>query len=272
MTNSPIYEEFKKTVGKTSVRTVVYIRTQCKNCNSIIEHSKYDHKTHKGYCGKCRNTETALDLTGKKFGHLSVVKRVESSKHGKSRWLCQCSCGNKKVIVGEQLNSKKSKSCGCGNGLTLQQYIKSKVKVTEDEKWLWQGSFYRGGYGQAWWKGKAWTAHSLSYTAFKGKIPSGLLACHKNDCPQDVNPKNLFLGTHKENSEDMVTKDRQAKGSKIANATLNESQVKEIKQLLSEGVTPTEIAKSMNINRPTVYNISYGRNWTHVSAPTPQPS
>ena len=35
MSNQTIYEEFKKIVGKTSVRSVVYVRTQCKNCNSI---------------------------------------------------------------------------------------------------------------------------------------------------------------------------------------------------------------------------------------------
>jgi len=267
MSNSPIYEEFKKKVGKTSVRSVIYARTQCKNCNSIIEISKYDHKRGKGYCGKCRSTETALKLTGQKFGHLTVVKRVENSKHGKSRWLCQCSCGNKKVIIGEQLNYKKSKSCGCGHGLSLKQYIKNKIKVIEDGKWLWQGSLFRDGYGQARWNGKTWTAHSLSYTAFKGEIPPNYVVCHKNDCRQDVNPENLFLGTHKENSEDMVKKERSAKGSKVGTSKLKESQVKKIKKMIAEGVICNDIAKLYNVNFSTIARIRDRKTWRHVPWP-----
>lgn len=54
-----------------------------------------------------------VDLTGKKFGRLTVVSRAENSKGGKSRWLCRCECGNECVVHGSSLKSGNTKSCGC---------------------------------------------------------------------------------------------------------------------------------------------------------------
>ena len=48
------------------------------------------------------------DLTGKRFGRLTVAKYVGSSK-----WLCQCDCGNEKIVRTHSLNSGETKSCGC---------------------------------------------------------------------------------------------------------------------------------------------------------------
>lgn len=52
------------------------------------------------------------DLTGKKFGRLTVVKRVENKGH-ETMWLCRCDCGNQKNITAGNLKSHKTKSCGC---------------------------------------------------------------------------------------------------------------------------------------------------------------
>lgn len=56
-----------------------------------------------------------IDLAGKRFGRLLVVKRASNRpNHGKAMWLCQCDCGNTKIIVGTSLTRKKgTKSCGC---------------------------------------------------------------------------------------------------------------------------------------------------------------
>lgn len=58
-----------------------------------------------------------IDLTGKKFGHLTVIERVENyiSPSGVSipKWRCQCDCGNIVEIVSSSLRYGKTKSCGC---------------------------------------------------------------------------------------------------------------------------------------------------------------
>lgn len=54
----------------------------------------------------------AKDLTGQKFGRLTVIKEAE--KVGRHRtWLCSCECGNKKTIYQTHLVSGQSQSCGC---------------------------------------------------------------------------------------------------------------------------------------------------------------
>ena len=68
-------------------------------------------------CG-CLSREAAskrrlIDLTGKRFGKWTVVKRAENSKLGAPRWLCYCDCGTKSIVEGSHLRSGHSKSCGC---------------------------------------------------------------------------------------------------------------------------------------------------------------
>ena len=57
-----------------------------------------------------------IDLTGQKFGRLTVLKRDEtvSSKKG-AYWICQCECGNVKSIKSCNLRNGLTQSCGCLN-------------------------------------------------------------------------------------------------------------------------------------------------------------
>lgn len=55
-----------------------------------------------------------INLTGQKFGRLTVLKRAEKrGKAGQIYWLCQCECGKQKEISGKSLRYGESKSCGC---------------------------------------------------------------------------------------------------------------------------------------------------------------
>lgn len=53
-----------------------------------------------------------LDLTGKRFGRWSVLKRCGRS-HGHTAWLCRCVCGTEKTVSGQDLRRGTSQSCGC---------------------------------------------------------------------------------------------------------------------------------------------------------------
>lgn len=53
-----------------------------------------------------------IDLTGKKFGKLTVIKRVENIC-GRSAFLCRCDCGEKLIVKGFLLKKGITKSCGC---------------------------------------------------------------------------------------------------------------------------------------------------------------
>jgi len=50
-----------------------------------------------------------IDLTGKMFGELTVIGRsVRKSKSREWYWLCQCSCGNTKEIIGRNLRGNRT--------------------------------------------------------------------------------------------------------------------------------------------------------------------
>ena len=58
------------------------------------------------------------DLTGQRFGRLTVIKRaedyVEPSGRHRSKWLCKCDCGNEINVIENNLTKKNgTRSCGC---------------------------------------------------------------------------------------------------------------------------------------------------------------
>lgn len=57
-----------------------------------------------------------IDLTGQKFGSLTVLYRLHNScnKYGVS-WLCTCDCGNLVEVLSNGLRSGNTKSCGCSH-------------------------------------------------------------------------------------------------------------------------------------------------------------
>ena len=65
------------------------------------------------------------DLTGMKFGKLTVISRADDnispSGYKTIMWNCMCGCGNKTIVRGKLLTGGITKSCGC-----LQKELMSK--------------------------------------------------------------------------------------------------------------------------------------------------
>jgi hypothetical protein len=53
-----------------------------------------------------------VDLTGKTFGRLTAIRRVEN-KGRRPQWLWSCACGNETVVAAEHVKSGHTESCGC---------------------------------------------------------------------------------------------------------------------------------------------------------------
>lgn len=55
----------------------------------------------------------AIDITGQKFGRLTVVEKVGSKKGEGVLWRCKCDCGGEVEVTGKKLRNGNTKSCGC---------------------------------------------------------------------------------------------------------------------------------------------------------------
>lgn len=86
------------------------------------------------------------DLTGKRFGNLVVVKRLEIIKNGVKPYLCQCDCGKTAIVKPYNLKSGRTKSCGCGRYKNLigQRFGRLTVIEKTDKRY----------YGYVVWKCK----------------------------------------------------------------------------------------------------------------------
>ncbi len=54
-----------------------------------------------------------LQLKGKRFGRLTVLREEGRTKQKQVKWLCRCDCGKEKIIVGVALTGGLVVSCGC---------------------------------------------------------------------------------------------------------------------------------------------------------------
>lgn len=92
---------------------------------------------------------------------------------------------------------------------TVERFWAQVRKGGPDECWMWTGHIANAdGRGCFQDKNVRYTPSRFSYIMAKGPVGPGLECCHTCDVPRCVNPAHLFLGTHKENMEDMARKGR----------------------------------------------------------------
>ena len=140
----------------------------------------------------------------------------------------------------------------------IQRFL---TKVHEDKNtgcWLWQASKSHQGYGFY----QKTSSHRWIYQYVNQvKLTSEQFVCHTCDNPSCVNPMHLWIGTHKQNIQDMVGKKRSRFGKKNNRAKLTEQQVKRI---IKSHLPVKELAIKFNVSIFTIYNILAKRNWKHV--------
>jgi len=141
----------------------------------------------------------------------------------------------------------------------------SKVEKT-DSCWIWKAKSICDGYGFIKVNKVNIRAHRFSYELHYGKFDNNLHVLHKCDNRLCVCPDHLFLGTNKDNVDDKVFKDRQAKGSENGNSILSENDVLEIKELLKYKYYGyiRNMMKKYNVSERCILDIKTGRTWKHI--------
>jgi len=111
------------------------------------------------------NKRVKLQLEGKRFGKLVVIKDVGVNKQGTYMWLCKCDCGNEKIVKGASLKYGSTNSCGCG---IIESIIKTHTKhgsVNSVEYSTWEGM-----------KARCYNKNTPRYSEYGGR---GISVCER---------------------------------------------------------------------------------------------
>lgn len=135
--------------------------------------------------------------------------------------------------------------------------------------WIWTGDTdKRYGYGRVSINDKKYIASRVAWTIEHGVCPPrNKLVCHTCDNRKCVNPKHLFLGSHKQNSLDAARKRRMCHGASHYLTTLTVLDVKKIRTAVADGEKHLVVAERFKITRSAVGAIVTGKNWKHAGGP-----
>ena len=107
------------------------------------------------------------DITGQRFGRLTVVGRAENSKDGSTRWLCVCDCGGTAIVRKGNLQKGYVRSCGCINKEKSSARMRE-LRVSHDKS---RSRIYRI------WEGMKGRCNRPSHTSYKNYGGRGISVC-----------------------------------------------------------------------------------------------
>lgn len=146
-------------------------------------------------------------------------------------------------------------------------------KFTENNDsgcWVWTGNLSHTGYGRFRifnaGKKKGIGAHQYSWFLFHNKFVSpGLNVCHTCDNRKCVNPYHLFAGTTQDNTADRVSKNRSARGESHAFSKLDNSKVREIRELYAATkYTQKQLSKIYGVSESVISSVVQRKTWKQV--------
>jgi len=152
----------------------------------------------------------------------------------------------------------------------MERFWNKVDKRGSEECWNWHAAKNSAGYGNFWFDGGFKLAHRVAYRLENKENPGGMCVCHSCDNPACVNPNHLWLGSHKENMEDMSHKSRHnapdppnSSGENHPNSKLSNKEVKEIRRKYEETkVTQYDLANEYSVSQTTIGEIVRGEKYT----------
>lgn len=207
---------------------------------------------------------------GAQFGDWTVIGEG-TVKHEGRFWLCRCSCGAEKQIVGSRLSRGVSTNCGhrrWGRSAALSdaEYFWTKLAPPDDKGCRVYTGAQSEGYGIHSWQGTPKRAHRLAWELANNQtIPIDIQVCHKCDNPPCCEPSHLFLGTTQDNTQDRENKGRGPQEHRNPRAKLTADNVRDIRTRYDEGgITIQSLADEYGLSKPAMWQAIRRKNWRDV--------
>jgi hypothetical protein len=145
------------------------------------------------------------------------------------------------------------------------------AKSRPGDCWEWQSYKTCLGYGLFIVSRKRYYAHRVSYFLTRSEIPQEMCVLHRCDNPGCVNPDHLFLGTHKDNTQDMLAKGRRPHhhyrkdGFRGHAKKLNIDKIREIRATFVPCGNIRELAEKYGVSKSFIHRIIKGIAWKGVN-------
>lgn len=207
-----------------------------------------------------RGHQQFIDLTGRKFGRLTVIRRVGKRKGGDIKWACECQCGQNIIVSANHLKDGHTKSCGC-----LRHEISS-IRMTKHG--MSKTLTYRTWASM---KSRCQNPNEPRYKDYGGR---GISVCDRwlkfENFLEDMGekPRGLTLdrknndrGYCKENCK-WSSKQEQARNRRMVKFT--KSDVRTIKKCLRDGVKQKLLAQKYGVATTTINAIAKNKNWKGI--------
>lgn len=137
--------------------------------------------------------------------------------------------------------------------------------IDSDLCWNWNAGCYINGYGQIRDGAHKRLAHRVSYELHYGEVPAHLCVLHSCDNKKCVNPYHLFCGTHQENMDDKVNKERQPRGESHGMHKLTADQVREIRDRFCKGeCVKARLGEEFGVSSVLIRLIVNRQIWRHI--------
>jgi hypothetical protein len=148
--------------------------------------------------------------------------------------------------------------------LRREKFLARCIKDPATGCWNWSGMQNPKGYGQVKRDGKFYFTHRYSWMLHRGEIPEKMVICHKCDNRLCCNPKHLFMGTQKDNQQDMKAKGRHVYGERSPHSKLKTADVQLIYEMYESGIGTILIAKKFKVTKNLAWLIVNGKAWEHL--------
>ncbi len=203
----------------------------------------------------------SYDLAGDRFGRL-VVKRRKGRIRSEATWLCQCDCGNEKVVASRLLRDGTVQSCGCLRAI-LYEFIPS-PRITHGmshtkEHQAWNSMKLRchdpgnSNYPRYGARGirvcKRWRESFENFFADMGKCPDPKMSLDRIDNDGNYEPNNCRWATFSQ---------QQFNKRLYSHNKLSPRDVAEIKRLWAIGVTQARMAEIFEVDASNICRTIYG--------------